>query len=146
MMNPGWGLLRSLFNKEVDENVREMMKSQKWLLYKGLVSTAEQNAYKLKVDSVKPEESFLLHKEFYYDENKKPITVFTEIEKGPRITFMASQLTFGYPLYIDDLRYANEDSKEAGKPAQKDYHIAFVKSIIEYAKVNFRQDTIGFKV
>lgn len=62
------------------------MKSDKWLEYKGFKASDKKQAEIERIDSVKPEESFILHKEFYSPEN----TVFTEEEKGPKISFMAS--------------------------------------------------------
>ena len=41
---------------------------------------------KERIDLIRPEESFLLHREFYSPKNK----VFDEIEKGPKLTYMAS--------------------------------------------------------
>ena len=41
MGNPKWGILRSLFNKELDDDVSSKMKSTKWLEHKGITSKAD---------------------------------------------------------------------------------------------------------
>jgi len=142
MGDPKWSMLRSLFNKELDEDVREKMKSTRWLEKKGITDAAARAKEVARIDAVKPEGSWLLNKEFFAPGND----AFTDEEKGPKVKYMASQITFGTPLYINGVRYADADAKKAGEPSQKDYKIAFLKDIKKHAEENFKQESIGFKI
>jgi len=86
MGDPKWGVLRSLFNKELDDDVKEKMKSTKWLTKKGITDQAGIAEEVARIDAIKPEDSYLLNREFFAPGND----AFTEAEKGPKVKYMAS--------------------------------------------------------
>ena len=62
------------------------MKSDKWFKFKGLTDKADQLKEIERIDGTKPEDSYRLNTEFYAFDND----AFTEVEKGPKIRYMAS--------------------------------------------------------
>ena len=86
MSNPRWTFVRALFNKDLDENVRELMKTPKYLKSKGITSKVSIQQEVRRIDGTPPEQSYILNSEFYKGTNK----VFSDLEKGPKVTYMAS--------------------------------------------------------
>ena len=86
MSNSRWTFVRALFNKELDEEVREKMKSRKYLASKGITNKAAIQQEIRRIDGTPPEQSYLLNQEFFKASNR----VFTDLEKGPKVRYMAS--------------------------------------------------------
>lgn len=71
--------------------------------------------------------------------------VFTEVQKGPRVTHMASQFTFGKPIFINGERFEDNGDLPEGEIGQRDFKKAFVKDIQNFIKADLDPKVVGFK-